>query len=159
ETCDELRQRVIAAEASGVISTNAEWYISKTLVYPGVTRACLDGGECCCDPTNLIIYPFMEGVYGNATTAPYGVPPIEVIEEMNHWMWGKNNGRGEGLAPVGAQGRFGCAIPVRFNVTAHCFRGCQNVAPSRIVDALNQYIRENFCVGAAVCKEEFKCVI
>src|SRR5262245_60942391 len=161
ESCEELRTRVLAAEASGILSTTVEWYIAQTMRYPGVTRVCTDGGECCCDPTNLILYPFMEGVYGtlNPPEENYGIPPSDVIAEMNHWMWGINKGKGEGLAPVGVLGRFACAQPVRVHVTAHCFRGCDNIAVSRIIDALNPFMRATYCTGAKICKEEFKCVI
>jgi len=159
ETCDQLRARVLAAESAGVLSTNQQWYIAQTMSYPGVTRACLDECEGCCDPTHLVVYPFFEGVYGDATTPPYGVPPQEVIDEMNHWMWGLNNGKGEGLAPVGAQGHYECATPVKINVVGHCFRGCDNIAVSNIVSALNAYIRDNYCVGSPICKEHIKSTI
>ena len=159
ESCDQLRARVLAAEASGVLSTNERWYITQSLLYPGVTRACTDECEGCCDPAHIEIYPFMEGVYGDAVTAPYGIPPGEVIDEMNRWMFGSQSGRGEGIAPVGITGHYVCASPVRFNIVGHCFRSCANVTVDRVVKALNTYIRTMFCVGSPICKEHVRSAI
>jgi len=159
ETCDMLRARVLAAESSMILSTNEKWYITETLRYPGVTRACTDECEGCCDPTYLVIYPFFEGVYGDAVTAPYGVPPGEVIDEMNWWMWGRNVGKGEGLAPVGVQGTYRCGAPVKINVTGYCFRGCDDIAIDRIIKALNTYIRIMYCVGSPICREHLRAAV
>jgi len=159
ETCEQLRARVLALEASLVLTTNEKWYIQQTLYYPGVTRACTDECEGCCDPGYIIIYPFMEGVYGDATTAPYGVPPGEVLDEMNGWMFGRNSGKGEGLAPVGIGGHYACATPARMNIVGHCFRGCSAIAIDRIIKALNTYIRIMFCVGSKICKEHIRSAI
>jgi len=152
ETCEHLRARVLNAEATGVLSTNEAWYIEQTMKYPGVTRVCHDDCEGCCDPAHITLYPFFEGVYGDVATAPYGIPPAEVIEDMNHWMFGENNGKGEGIAPVGITGKFACPTPVKVNITVHCFRGCKNIAVDRISDALRTYIRGVYCVGSKMCK-------
>jgi len=159
ETCEQLRARVLAAEASGVLSTNERWYVTETLRYPGVTRACIDECEGCCDPNNVVIYPFMEGVYGDAVTAPYGVPPAEVIEEMNRWMFGSNPGKGEGIAPVGITGRYACAKPVKINIVGHCFRHCANITVERVVKSLNTWLRIMLCVGSPICKAHLTNVI
>jgi len=159
ETCEHLRARVLQAEANGVLSTNEAWYIQQTMTYPGVTRACTDQCEGCCDPTNIVIYPFFEGVYGDVTTEPYGVPNLDVIEEMTRWMFGENIGKGEGLAPVGITGRYACAKPVKINVVGHCFRGCSNIAQDRATLALQTYLRGLFCVGSRMCTEHLKSVV
>jgi len=159
ETCDLLRARVLAAEASGVLSTNERWYITQSIAYPGVSCVCTDVCEGCCDPAHIELYPFMEGVYGDATTPPYGVPPPEVIDEMNRWMFGGENGKGQGIAPVGITGHYLCAKPARINMIGHCFRGCANVTQERVVKALNTYIRTMYCVGSKLCKEHLRSVI
>ena len=156
ESCDSLRARVIAAEQGGVVSTNLKWYLEQTSRYPGVTRACSDECEGCCDPQMVTIYPFMEGVYGNSLTEPFGVPPCNVLDEMNDWMWGKNAGKGEGLAPVGIFGRYYKATPTYLTVVAHCFRGCPVGARDRIIAALQAFIRSRYCVGSKICKEEIR---
>src|SRR5262245_29749824 len=159
ETCEELRARTLAAEASGGLSTNGRWYIEQTLKYPGVTRACTDQCEGCCDPAHIEIYPFMEGVYGDATTEPYGIPPPEVVEEMSKWMFGGENGKGQGIAPVGITGHYLCAKPAKINMVGHCFRGCASVPEERITKALRTYIRIMLCVGAPICKEHIRSAI
>ncbi|HKD35885.1 MAG TPA: hypothetical protein VKB78_03765, partial [Pirellulales bacterium] len=141
-------------------SINEKWFIEQTMKYPGVTRVCTDAGcEGCCDPAHITLYPFFEGVYGDVATAPYGVPPRDVIDEMQHWMFGENNGKGEGIAPVGLTGHYQCATPAHLNFVGHCFRGCKNIAVDRITDALRAYIRGMYCVGAKMCKEHLKSVI
>lgn len=159
ETCEHLRVRVLSAEAQGVLSTNEKWYIEQTAKYPGVTRACTDQCEGCCDPAHIEVYPFFEGVYGDVAIAPYGIPPAEVIEEMNFWMFGQDNGKGQGVAPVGITGHYSCATPAHMTVVAHCFRGCKNMAVDRISDALRAYLRGMYCVGSKMCKEHLRSVI
>lgn len=159
ESCENLRRRVIDAEAHDVVSTNEAWYIRETMRYPGVTRACTEACQGCCDPFNIAIYPFMEGVYGDVTEPPYGVPPCEVLEEMNDWMWGPEPGRGKGYAPVGVVGHYEAGLPTVMNVYAKCFAGCAIGAEERIRAALWTYIRATFCIGSAVCKDQLRTVI
>lgn len=155
EDCESLRKRVIAAESAGVIVPNEQWYLKQTMGYPGVTRACTDECEGCCDPSFLAIYPFMEGVYGDVETAPYGVPPPAVLDEMTAWMWGKNPGKGVGEAPVMARGGYQTAWPTVVNVTGYCFAGCAG-ARDRIITALRTYIRATTCVGSKICKDQMR---
>ena len=163
ETCDQLRTRIIASEAAGVISTNLAWYMQQSARYPGVTRCCIDECEDCCDPNYIVLYPFMDGVYGtmNATsvTPDYGVPPCEVIDAMNLWMWGPEPGKGGGLAPVGIVGKYTQALPTYFDVQGYCFAGCSNVALQRMVGAVNAYLAAVSCVGSALCLEQMRAII
>jgi hypothetical protein len=156
ETCEQLRVRVLAAEAAGVVSTNMEWYLSQAATYPGVTRTCLDECQGCCDPSYVVIYPFMEGTYGDVDTAPYGVPPGEVLEAMTAWLFGTAQGMGQGLAPVGIGGQCAAAYPTVMTVTLYCFSGCPANVVERIKAALTVYLRANYCVGSRMCKEAMK---
>ena len=156
EDCNSLRVRIIAAEQAGVIATNQKWYLQQTARYPGITRVCADECEGCCDPQKVDLYPFMEGVYGDSATAPYGVPPCGVLDEMNDWMWGARIGMGEGLAPVGITGRYHKAIPTQIKVVAHCFRGCPEGVHDRMAAALRAYLRGAYCVGSKICKEHIR---
>jgi hypothetical protein len=156
ESCDSLRARVVASEQAGVISTNLAWYLQQSSRYPGVSRVCDDECEGCCDPTHIDLYPFMEGVYGDSLTAPYGVPPGDVLCEMNEWMWGHAPGKGEGLAPVGITGAYRAAIPTMITVTPHCFRGCPVGARDRIIAALQIFFRSVYCIGSKICKEQVR---
>src|SRR5262245_21651431 len=121
ETCEQLRARIVEAESSGVITTNGAWYLQQAQRFPGVTRVCFDECEQCCDPAHIIMFPFFEGVYGDAVTAPYGVPPGDVLCEMTEWLFGVNAGHGEGLAPMGITGSFAAALPTMLTVKAYCF--------------------------------------
>ena len=118
ETCEQLRTRVLAAQATGIISTNDKWYVGESLQWPGATRVCSDACVSCENPGYLILYPFFDGVY-----PPYGVPPQAVLDEMTRWMFGTNAGMGEGVAPLGSIGVFRAAIPSTMNVTVNCFSG------------------------------------
>jgi Baseplate J-like protein len=159
ETCDQLRSRVVAGEASGVIVTNNAWYLQQALRYPGVTRVCTDECGECCDPHFVAIYPFMEGVYGDVDEAPYGVPPCDVLDEMTDWMFGTEIGKGQGLAPVGTVGGFLPALPTVINVTLPCFKGCNDATRLRIEEAMRQFIRATYCVGSRICKDELRSVV
>lgn len=159
ETCDHLRARVLAAEASGAIATNMAWYIAQASRYPGVTRVCADEcGELCCDPSRITLYPFMEGVYGDVSTAPYGVPPAPVLAAMSEWMFGAEPKMGGGLAPVGIAGEFAAAVPNAMSAVANCFSGCPIEAHDRIVAALTATLRARYCVGSKLCKEQLRSV-
>jgi len=158
ESCDSLRSRIVAAERASAISTNLKWYLETTSTYPGVTRACVEECEGCCDPQMVSIYPFMEGAFGDRDNAPYGVPTCEVIDAMNLWMWGRNAGKGEGLAPVGIVGRYYQALPTMVTVVAHCFQGCPIDARERMLEALRAFVRGVYCVGSKICKEHMRAV-
>jgi len=156
ESCEQLRARIIAAEGAGVVTTNGQWYLQQTATYPGVTRACFDECEGCCDPARVVVYPFMEGVYGDIATAPYGVPPGEVLCEMSEWMFGKAPGHGEGQAPMGIVGQYATALPTVVTINAYCFQGCPAGAAERIQSALRTLIRASTCVGSRICKEQLR---
>jgi len=155
ETCDGLRARILSAEASEAVVANEAWLLQQTLKYPGVTRACTDDCAACCDPTFTTIYPFFESVYGkDYMTEPFGVPPCSVLDEMTEWMFGREPGRGHGLAQTGQRGVYSEALPTVMDVTAQCLSGCPDGAEDRIRAALWPYIRANFCVGSTICKEQ-----
>lgn|GEM_PF-1737614 len=157
ETCDTLRARIVASESSETVTTNEQWFLTQSLRYPGVTRACTDDCHGCCDPTYIAIYPFFEGVYGSDyRTEPFGVPPCSVLDEMTEWMWGTEPGRGEGLAPVGLRGAFQKAFPTVMGVSAKCLAGCPLDAENRIQAALWPFLRASFCVGSTICKEQIR---
>ena len=158
EDCEELRMRIMAYERAGALTTTAAWYCQKTMTYPGVTQCCEEECNQCCDPMNLTIYPFMHGVYGDKLTAPYGVPPVEVLEEMTHWMFGDLPGMGQGLAPFGIRGKFCAAQPTHLTMKAYCHRGCPSGTTDRIKAGLQTYIANNTCVGTPICKGQMATV-
>lgn len=158
ESCEALRARIIDAEQSGIISTNEEWFLRQAARYPGVTRVCTDECEGCCDPTFISLFPFMETVYGDRDTAPYGVPPTGVLDEMSLWMFGKDQGRGQGLAPMGLRGRFETAYPTYLDVVGKCASGCEGIE-DQMLEALRAYVRATYCVGSTICKEELRAVV
>lgn len=154
ESCDELRTRIVAAEARGVISTNLDWYLSEGEKYPGVVKVCDDKCTSCCDATQVALYPFFGNVY-----PPYGVPPGSVIDAMNEWMFGKRAGMGEGLAPFGVRGAFHCALPTVVDVELQCYKGCSAAVAEAVTENLQAYISESFCVGEAICKSHLTAVV
>jgi len=157
ETCEGLRSRILAAEASEAVVVNEAWLLQQTLKYPGVTRAGTDECAGCCDPTFTTIYVFYEGVYGkDYMTDPFGVPPCSVLDEMTEWMFGLESGRGQGLSPTGQRGVYAAALPTTMNVSAQCLSGCPDGAEDRIRAALWPYIRSTFCVGSTICKDQLR---
>jgi hypothetical protein len=158
ETCEHLRARILASERAFAITTNEAWFCQNTLTYPGTTRCCLDECRQCC-PVEMLIYPFMHGVYGDEVTAPYGVPPVEVLDEMSLWMFGRFPGMGQGLAPFGVRGAYVCARPTVMTVNAWCRDGCPTGGRDRIISALRAYLFGLTCVGTALCKEDVRAVV
>ena len=157
ETCEQLRTRILASEKAFAITTNAAWFCQNSLTYPGVTRCCLDECRQCC-PDELLIYVFMHGVYGDQITAPYGVPPVEVLDAMTEWMFGRMPGMGQGLAPFGVRGAYVCARPSALTITAWCTEGCPTGGRDRIISAVQAYLAALTCVGPALCKEDVRAV-
>lgn len=149
ETCDQLRARVLQSERTGAVSTNATWLMSQTLRWPGVSRACTDECESCCEQ-GLVLYPFFDGAYED------GIPPASVIEAMNLWMFGPARTHGEGIAPIGLLGEYRAAIPTLLTVYVDCTVGCSDDAAGAIFDAVNAVIRDETCVGSRVCIDHLR---
>lgn len=156
EDCETYRTRVVGSEDADpiVVPTNEAWFLGRSMTYPGVTRVCTDDCGLWCDSSFRELYPFFEGVY-----PPYGVPPQGVLDEMGTWMFGREPGRGQGLAPMGIRGAYLAAQPVIINVFANCFRGCEAGVEDRIRDALTTYLRDNFCTGSTICRDQLHAVV
>lgn len=149
ETCEQLRTRVLESEKMGAVSTNTTWFLSQTLRYPGVSRACSDECERCCDQ-GLVLYPFFDGAYED------GVPPASVIDSMNLWMFGPARTHGEGLAPIGLLGEYRAAAPTYLTVHVDCVIGCAPNAGDTIFAAVDAVIKAETCVGSRVCIEHLR---
>ena len=158
ETCEELRTRIVNSEMSGVVTTNLAWYLQQSATFPGVTRVCSDECEACCDPSFIRLYPFYEGVYGDIDTPPYGVPPGDVLCVMTEWMFGPAPGKGEGLAPVGMQGVYAAASPVKVHIAISCYTGCVG-AEDQVRAIMTQYIHDTYCVGSKMCIEQIRAAV
>lgn len=152
ESCDALRARVLDAEEKGTLSTNVDWFVGKTMSFPGVTRACNDECEGCCEQ-GLLLYPFFDGAYED------GVPPQTVIDSMNLWMFGPARTHGEGLAPIGVVGEYRVALPTVMNIELSCVDGCAPNAEEVAAAAVEQVIRDETCVGSRVCLEHLTAAI
>lgn len=152
ETCDELRARVLDAEERGTLSTNVSWFIEQTMAFPGVTRACNDECEGCCEQ-GLLLYPFFDGAYTD------GVPPQSVVDAMNVWMFGPARTHGEGLAPIGVMGEYRVPTATVMNVQLACVDGCAPNVAEVAATALAAVIKEETCVGSSICLEHLAAAI
>jgi uncharacterized phage protein gp47/JayE len=149
ETCDQLRVRVLDSEKQGALSTNVDWFLSKSKSWPGVTRICTDECEQCCEET-IVMYPFFDGAYEN------GIPPSSVIDSMNTWMFGPARTHGEGLAPIGISGSYKVALPTGLKVTVRCVAGCSPNTEETVAAAVRAVILDETCVGSTICLEHLK---
>lgn len=152
EECETLRARVLDAEAKGTLSTNVNWFVGKTLTFPGVTRACNDECEGCCEQ-GMLLYPFFDGAYED------GVPPQSVIDAMNLWMFGPARTHGEGLAPIGVLGEYRAAVPTVLSVVLSCVDGCAPNVEEVVATAVAAFITEETCVGSKICLERLAAAI
>jgi Uncharacterized homolog of phage Mu protein gp47 len=146
ETCEEFRKRYMERLAYQPRATQA-WIKAKFLEFPCVTRVCVREGACCTcgavDPTDcsckncgncMNFYVLFDGVF------PCGIPPLNVIEDIQDWMFGVHQGYGEGQVEIGVCGKIYCPNPIMINVIID-IEGCPSSTQKQIIE---DYIRELF---------------
>lgn len=109
ETCEAFRTRYIARMAYKPRAT-AAWIHEKLLTWPCVTRVCAREGSCCsCDEgedgcgclgcgDKLQFYVLFDNTF------PCGIPPDNIVQDINLWMFGERPGYGQGQVDVGVCG-------------------------------------------------------
>lgn len=139
EDCEAFRQRYLDRLAYKPRAT-AAWITQKLLEWPCATRVCTREGDCCrCDPEcgecgcigcgdKLEFYVFFDDSF------PCGIPPENVVNDMNIWMFGEHQGYGEGQVEVGVCGSLYVAKPVYVNVLID-IAGCPTIAQKEAIEA------------------------
>lgn len=148
EDCEALRARVIRRLKSGAVAPNAEWIMEQIRTWPGITRVCVSSCPCCSSPS---FYAFMDGTYGDVETEPYGVPPAEVLREIEDAIFGNPQGAGLGIAPIGARGRMPCARPQLVDITIHGLQPRHQQIVEAVRLALAEVFKTGICPGGSMC--------
>lgn len=106
ETCDQFRQRYIDRLAYTPRATSA-WIQQELLNWPCATRVCERVGACCeCGENGipcgcgdkLQYYVMFDGAF------PCGIPPANIVADIQTWMFGERAGYGMGRVEVGICG-------------------------------------------------------
>lgn len=108
EECEPFRTRYLERKQYSPRATQA-WAIQTMKSWPCVTRVIPRGGSCCtCDESgvnscaqcgsSLDFYVQMDHSFA------CGVPPQNILDEIELWFFGENPGRGEGQVEIGVCG-------------------------------------------------------
>lgn len=133
ENCEDLRKRFLNRLAYNPRATMA-WIQEKLLEYPCATRVCPREGSCYDDCTagcencgdRLEFYVFFDGTF------PCGIPPQNVIDDIELWMFGEHQGYGEGQVEIGICGKIYHQIGVEVDVIVD-IEGCPTTSQKQII--------------------------
>ena len=141
EDCETFRRRVLERLRSGGVSGNAAWIIGQIREWPGVSRVCVST----CDCPVPSYYVFMDGAY------PDGIPPVEVLQEIEDYIFGMPQGAGLGIAPVGARGHIKQAQIEPVSITITGLVPSTASVQDAVVNAVMQVFNEAVCPGGCMC--------
>lgn len=145
ETCDAFRTRYLDRLAYKPRATQA-WIMDTFLQWPCATRVFPRAGACCrcvhgCDDCGckdcggrLEFYVMFDGSF------PCGVATGNIVQDLNTWMFGENQGYGEGQVEMGVCGRVVPVISVLVDARVDIV-GCFNVTQRAQIEA---NIRDTF---------------
>lgn len=137
EDCEAFRKRYLERLAYQPRATMA-WLQQKLMEYPCVTRVCVREGSCCrctaecgdCGCNNcgnkMQFYVFFDDIF------PCGIPPQNIIEDIEKWLFGEHQGYGEGQVEIGVCGGIYAPIPLYVNVIVD-IEGCPSSAQKQII--------------------------
>lgn len=139
ETCEEFRQRYLARLAYQPKATMA-WIKEKILEFPCATRVCVREGACCrCEPdctcvdcsckncgNRMEFYVLFDGVF------PCGIPPENLREDIETWLFGEHQGYGEGQVEIGVCGKIYAPKPLMVDVSID-IEGCPTSSQKQII--------------------------
>lgn len=123
EDCETFRRRYMDRKSYQPRATSA-WLKEQLLAWPCATRVlersgtCCGCGDPCIDPEcqcegcgdRLEFYVMFDNTF------ECGIPPENVVHDMNVWAFGERNGYGEGLLEIGVCGRIVQPVGVPVNV-------------------------------------------
>lgn len=140
ESCEEFRKRYIDRLAYQPKATMA-WIKDKILEFPCATRVCVREGACCrCEPdcqcadcackncgNRMEFYVLFDGVF------PCGIPPANVAEDIETWLFGEHQGYGEGQVEIGVCGKIYVPKPIVVDVVVD-IEGCPSSAQKQLIE-------------------------
>jgi uncharacterized phage protein gp47/JayE len=97
ENCEEFRKRAIQRRKTAY-KPNIKWVVEKLEEFPCVTRVAIRECDECLYDGNTNVYVFFDNTF------EYGIPPLNVVRQIDKWFYGKVKGAGQGQAPIGMFG-------------------------------------------------------
>jgi len=149
EDCEAFRKRYIDRLAYKPRPTMA-WIKEEFLKFPCATRVCVREGSCCrCNPTctecgcancgnRMEFYVFFDGSF------PCGIPPVNIAEDIELWMFGEHQGYGEGQVEIGVCGKVYVPKPLNVDVQID-ISGCPSISQKSQIEADVRALFKRIC--------------
>jgi hypothetical protein len=162
ETCEQFRQRYLNRLAYSPKATQ-KWIQEKLLEYPCAVRVCTREGSCCrCVPecsdcgckncgNRMEFYVLFNGVF------PCGIPPANVVEDINDWLFGEHQGFGEGQVEIGVCGQIYAPKPLYVNVIVD-IAGCPTSSQKQMIADQIRALFERICPSTALTSKQLELI-
>lgn len=144
EDCETFRARYLARKQYQPKST-FEWVKAKILEWPCATRVCIRDCACCTERGRMDLFVFFDGTF------PFGIPPADVLADLEAWFFGDPQGFGLGQAEWGMYGTFHAARAVPVNVTIVDLP-CTSTAQLEEIKARVAGMFDGLCPGKPICR-------
>lgn len=161
ETCEQFRSRYIIRKKYQP-RANAIWITEKIKEWPCVTRVAKREGSCCialedCNCGCSICVGKLEFYALFDDTFDCGLAPMNIISDLNTWLFGSTPGLGEGQVEIGVCGKIFQAYPAIVNVEV--FADCRTPAQEREINAGIVEIFKNAIPSKTLRKREFELLL
>lgn len=160
ETCDQFRQRYIQRKTYQPRATSA-WIQQKLLEWPCATRVCERAGACCdcgedglaCGCGEKLQYYVMFD-----QSFPCGIPPANVVADIQTWMFGERPGYGMGQVEVGICGSI--HQPISFEVDLNVdIGGCPTPAQQQQMAAEIRDLFTTICPSVTLYSQQVEVIV
>jgi uncharacterized phage protein gp47/JayE len=163
ETCEEFRQRYLKRLTYKPKATMA-WIQEKLLEFPCATRVCVREGACCrCEPectdcgckncgNRMEFYVFFDDTF------PCGIPPANIVEDINIWLFGEHQGYGEGQVEIGICGQIYAPVPIMINVHID-IAGCPTTSQKQIIEDQIRALFKRVCPSKPMTNKQLELIV
>jgi hypothetical protein len=162
EDCEQFRQRYLDRLAYHPTAT-MDWIKAKLLEYPCATRVCVREGACCkCSEecgdcgckncgNNLGFYVLFDGF-------PCGIPPANVVEDIQKWLFGSPQGYGTGQVPIGVCGKIYAPVPLMVTVVID-IAGCPSSSQKQLIEEGIAALFNRICPSVPLTSKQLELII
>jgi Baseplate J-like protein len=162
ETCEQFRQRYLERLAYSPRAT-MDWIKAKLLEYPCATRVCIREGACCkCTPecgecgcktcgNRMEFYVLFAGF-------PCGIPPTNIVEDINKWLFGEPQGYGLGQVEIGVCGQIYAPVPLMVDVIIDIV-GCPSISQKQMIQDQIRALFDRICPSKPLTGKQLELII
>jgi Baseplate J-like protein len=163
EDCETFRKRYLERLAYQPKATMA-WIQQKIMEFPCVSRVCVREGACCrCDAecgdcgckncgNRMQFYVLFDDVF------PCGIPPANVVEDVQTWLFGEHQGYGEGQVEIGVCGEIFAPTPLMVNVYVD-IAGCPSASQKQIIDEQIHALFRRICPSIPLMTKQLELIV